>query len=62
MESFTFDRRAAVTVHERHQKDEHGGWIWGNSVLTSNEQKHSLQDVVWEWKAASTCNMEDLPG
>lgn len=54
VESFTFDGRAAVTAYERSHKDEEGGWIWGNSLLMSNEQNWSLGATVRSRKSASS--------
>ncbi|PNH00703.1 hypothetical protein TSOC_013458 [Tetrabaena socialis] len=58
-----FDGRTAAAAYERYQKDEDGGWVWGNSQHLSANQHASLQAIVRQRKhTAFAYSMEELPG
>ncbi|PNG99615.1 hypothetical protein TSOC_014603, partial [Tetrabaena socialis] len=63
VKSFSFDGRTAAAAYERYQKDEYGGWVWGNSQRLSADQQASLQAIVRQRKhTAFAYSMEELPG
>ena len=53
---------SSIIWSDQYEKDQEGGWVWGNHRDSSPEQRQALQDMVRSNRDCFAYSMADLPG